>query len=237
MTNSYIDMSEIIPAIIPKNFEDLEEKTSGVRGLAPLLQTDVLDGSLAPVRSWPYQSPTKRDIFFDKIISEQEGFPFWRELEFEAHLMVREPERIINDWVAAGAARIIVQIEGVSDFKRVREAAAGRVPLGVAITLDTPREKLTNIAVDIEVIQLMGWKFKELGHQGRPFDAATVDAVGELRRAYPRYIISVDGGVNLENAPALLRAGADRLVVGSAIFGSANPREAFQEFNRLTKSL
>ncbi len=107
-------MTEIIPAIIPKTFEDLEEKISGVRGLVPLVQVDVLDGSLVSgVRAWPYQSPTKRDIFFDKIINEEEGFPFWQELEFEAHLMVREPERIVGDWISAGASRLIVQIEGV----------------------------------------------------------------------------------------------------------------------------
>ncbi len=113
------------------------------------------------------------------------------------------------------------------------EAVAGRVPLGAATALDTPREQLTDIAGDIEVIQLMGWNFKELGFQGRPFDERAIDAVGELRQTYPKHIISVDGGVSLENAPALLRAGATRLVVGSAIFGSGNPRQALADFKKL----
>ena len=96
-------MKEIIPAIIPKNFEDLEEKMSNVFKLVPLVQIDVLDGSLSQARAWPYQSPSRRDTFFDSIIKEEQGFPFWQDLEFEAHLMVREPDRIIADWINAGA--------------------------------------------------------------------------------------------------------------------------------------
>src|SRR3989338_4175982 len=138
MTSNLKPIPDIIPAIIPKNFEDLEEKMSNVLNLAPMVQVDVLDGSLVPALGWPYQSPSKRYTFFDSIIKEEQGFPFWRDLEFEAHLMVREPERIIGDWVIAGASRIIIQLEGVSDFQKSFEAIAGRVSLGVAVALDTP---------------------------------------------------------------------------------------------------
>src|SRR3989338_3544959 len=97
---------DIIPAITLKNFEDLEDKLSQVAKLVPLVQIDLNDGRLTPIRSWPYQSSTRRDAFFDAIIREEQGFPFWEELEFEAHFMVREPERIISDWIAAGASRV-----------------------------------------------------------------------------------------------------------------------------------
>src|SRR3989344_4353728 len=129
-------MIEIIPAIIPKNLEDLEEKMSSVRKLVPLVQVDVLDGSLAHARSWPYQSSSKSDTFFERIMKEEEGFPFWPDLGFEAHLMVREPERIISDWVSAGATRIVVQLEGVSDFQKLFDVVGGRVLLGAALALD-----------------------------------------------------------------------------------------------------
>lgn len=226
-------MKEIIPAIIPKNFEDLEEKMSNVLKLVPIVQVDVLDGSLVPARSWPYQSQSKRDTFFDGIIKEEQGFPFWRELEFEAHLMVREPERIIDDWITAGASRIIIQLEGASDFQKSLEAIAGRVTFGVAIALDTPNEILASVAESISVIQCMGWNFSELGFQGRPFDERIIDRVRQLRQRYPKHIISVDGGVNLENAPKLLSAGADRLVVGSALWQGDALRENLAKFKKL----
>lgn len=226
-------MVEIIPAIIPKNFSELEEKMSNARKLVPLVQLDALDGSLVPVRSWPYQSVSKRDGYFDAIIKEELGFPFWQDLEFEAHLMVRQPERIISDWIAAGASRVIVQIEGVADFKLCLAAAAGRVPLGAAVALDTSAENLSKIAEDVSIIQLMGWNFRELGFQGRSFDERTVDRVRQLRQKYPKHIIEVDGGVNLENAPKLLSAGADRLVVGSALWRNGRFRENLAEFKKL----
>lgn len=228
---------KIVPAIIPKTFEDLEEKMSNVAGLAPLVQIDVLDGSLVPARAWPYQSATKRDIFFDAIIKEEQGFPAWKELEFEAHFMVREPERIIGDWISAGAERIIIQIEGAKNFRACLDVVAGRVPVGVAISLDTPNAVLAPFVEDFEVIQCMGWNFSHLGYQGQPFDENTYEKIKQLRSDFPKHIISIDGGVNLENAQKLLSAGADRLVVGSAIFESGNPRAVLEKFDCLTKSL
>ncbi len=227
---------QIIPAIIPKSFEDLGEKMSALVGLVPLVQVDVLDGSLVPhVRAFPYQSTSKSDANFEKIIREEIGFPFWKKLEFEAHLMVREPERIIADWIAAGASRIIVQYEGVGNFDRCVEAVTGRVPLGVSIALDTPREALASIADHVEVIQCMGWNFSSLGRQGESFDPRAIEAVSELRQLYPEHIISVDGGVNLENAPALGSAGAVRLVVGSAIWKDGMVRDNLENFIKITK--
>lgn len=251
---------QIIPAIIPKSFEDLEEKMSAVAGLVPLVQVDVLDGSLVTgLRAWPYleaaRNPVKsqgshgvnyadqtrkdaeRNPDFSAIVSEERGFPFWQELEFEAHLMVREPERIISDWIAAGASRIIIQIEGAQDFGKCVEAADGLVPLGVSIALDTPRERLASIAEHVEVIQCMGWNLASLGRQGQPFDPSAIDAIRELRLLYPEHIISVDGGVNLENALSLLQAGADRLVVGSAIWKNGMVRDNLEKFKIIVSSI
>lgn len=236
MTSNLKPTPKIIPAIIPINFEDLEEKMSNVLKLVPIVQVDVLDGSLVPARCWPYQSQSKRDTFFDGIIKEERGFPFWQDLEFEAHLMVREPDRIIGDWVIAGASRIIIQLEGSSDFQKSFEAIAGRVPIGVSIALDTLDDALATIADKVEVIQCMGWNFSQLGFQGRPFDERTIDRVRQLRQRYPKHIISVDGGVNLENAPKLFSAGADGLVVGSALWQGDALRENLAKFKSLVQS-
>lgn len=226
-------MVEIIPAIIAPTRDDLEDKMASLERLVPLVQIDVLDGSLAKVRTWPYQSPTKSDDFFEGIINEDEGFPFWQSLEFEAHLMVRNPELFVDHWILAGASRIIVQIEGVTDFKKCLKAVDGRVPFGVALALDTPVEALKEIASDVTIIQSMGWNISNLGLHGRPFDPKTVERVRELRRTYPEHILSVDGGVNLKNAPDLLSAGAQRLVVGSALWQNGSLRENLAEFKKL----
>jgi ribulose-phosphate 3-epimerase len=224
---------EIIPAIIPKNFEDLEEKMSNVLKLVPLVQIDVLDGSLANLRAWPYQAFGKPDVSFESIVREDEGFPFWQDMEFEAHFMVREPERLIPDWIAAGVARIIIQIEGTSDLGKSLKEIDKRVLVGVALALDTPNEVLKPFKDDVEVIQCMGWEISNLGRQGEALDEKVFEKIRQLRQEYPEHIISIDGGVNLENAEKLLEAGADKLVVGSALWKDDKVRENWAKFKSL----
>jgi ribulose-phosphate 3-epimerase len=72
-----------------------------------------------------------------------------------------------------------------------------------------------------------------IGFQHQPFDAKVIDKIKEVRAAYPEIPISVDGGVSLENGSALLEAGANRLVVGSAIFEADNYVDAVTEFKKL----
>ncbi len=64
---------------------------------------------------------------------------------------------------------------------------------------------------------------EKVGFQGEPFDKHAIYLVERMRRRYPELIIQVDGGVSLENANALAKAGASRLIVGSAIFGEDDP--------------
>ena len=109
-------MVEIIPAIMPTSFADLEEKLSFVAGLTPLVQIDVMDGRLTSKKTWPYIF-TELDKNFGSILREEEGFPFWNDVDFEVDLMVKEPEKIWRDWVTLGAKRIIFHIESIADPK------------------------------------------------------------------------------------------------------------------------
>ena len=206
---------------------------SNVSKLVPLVQVDVLDGSLVNLRCWPYQSFSKRDAFFDAIVSEEQGFPFWEDLEFEAHFMVNEPEKIISDWITAGASRAIIQIEGAKNLDKCIQEVSGRVPIGVSLALDTPHDVLKPFAQDISVIQCMGWKISHLGRQGELLDEAVFDKIKELRRDFPEHTICIDGGVTLENATELISAGANHLVVGSAIWKDGAVRENLEKFKNL----
>ncbi len=84
---------------MPTSFADLEEKLSFVAGLTPLVQIDVMDGRLTSKKTWPYIF-TELDKNFGSILREEEGFPFWNDVDFEVDLMVKEPEKIWRDWEA-----------------------------------------------------------------------------------------------------------------------------------------
>lgn len=219
---------EIIPAILPKDFAEVEEKMSLMRGLVPLVQIDICDGILTPERTWPHK---KHDENFEAILREERGMPEWEDVDFEVDLMVKNPEAQVLTWVGAGASRIIAHIEGTDNFQKVIDELKGLVEIGIALNIDTPIEKIKPFIDQVNVVQCMG--IKEIGLQGQPFDPRVLEKISTLRKEYPDVIISVDGGVSLETAPLLIEAGADRLVAGSAIFKSDNFAEAVEQFKSL----
>lgn len=239
-------MTEIIPAIIPESFDDLKDKMAVVNGLARTVQVDVCDGKFVPSKCWPYTGD--HGGAFRDITEEREGFPFWRSLDFEVDLMVAHPENVIEDWIRSGAKRLIIHLESSTKVKdlikdlRERYGWYGDSPLtieiGLAINIKTPNEKIfeyldTNADGRslVDFVQFMG--IKDIGFQGQLIDERIFGKVRELRQAYPGTIISVDGGVTMENAHDLVEAGVNRLVSGSAIYGSGDIKSATEELRKL----
>lgn len=218
---------EIIPAVLPKDFFELEEKIGLVKDFVKTVQIDVCDGQFTPQPTWPYR---KHDDFFERIIHEEDGLPGWEKLNFEIDLMANKPEEKIEDWVQAGATRIILHAESKGDLADAIEKMSGRVEIGLALNVETPVSVIDPFKDKIQVVQLMG--IDSIGFQHQPFDVKVIQKIKEVKAAYPGLVVSVDGGVSLETAPQLLEAGAERLVAGSAIFGSDNYIEAIANFKR-----
>lgn len=230
-------MSEIIPAIIPKDFDDLEEKLGIIAGRVPTVQVDVLDGSFTGMKAWPYNGDISH---FLQITEEAEGFPFWEDISFEAHLMVKNPEEVAEDWIRAGAERIIVHLEAFSSHEELSRFLAilknrfdvGKTYLGVevglAINFDTSLDDLYPHVLEADFIQLMS--IKEIGMQGSAFEPETFERLRALKEKFPDTIVSVDGGVTHAVAEELIEHGADRLVIGSGIFSAEDPEEALLDF-------
>lgn len=205
-------MIEIIPAIMPRDYDDLDEKMSLFVGVVPLVQLDIMDGKFVPARTWPYP----RDSHFDAIMTEEEGMPSWESINFEVDLMIQDPELWVSKWVTAGASRVIVHIESMKDFEVIRAAVPeGLIELGLAINTTTALSVLEPYLDRIDFVQCMG--IARIGFQGEPFDERVLEKVRTLRAQKPEMPISIDGSVNFETARSLVDAGATRLVSGSAI--------------------
>ncbi len=243
-------MVEIIPAILPEDIDDLREKLSLVSKIVPLVQIDVVDGKFAPTKTWPYKKGVEET--FLRIVAQEEGFPFWDSIDFEVDLMVKHPENIVDDWIAVGAKRIIIHIESTPEVillvRRIRreyehtsESFYG-IEIGIALDVETSNEEIYDLlnAVrekdefnsQIDFVQFMG--IENVGYQGEPFDEKVYEKISDLRERFPDTIISVDGGVSLENAAELIKAGADRLVSGSAIFESGDIVGTIEAFQNLS---
>lgn len=234
-------MAEIIPAILPQSYAELENKLGLVAGHAPFVQIDICDGGFVPSRTWPYLKGQDHDAIFEDIIAQHKALPHWEEIDFEFDLMVKGAYEKIPDFISAGASRIIVHKRSVDDVelmgiirdygKHSDELGPFDVELGIAVSpLDSP-ESIVQLVPNIHFVQVMG--IDRIGYQGQSFDHRTIETVKALRQAYPELIISIDGGVSLETGKALIAAGANRLVVGSAIFGSDNVIETLSQFTSL----
>lgn len=219
---------EIIPAILPMDFAELSEKIALVKDQTKTVQVDICDGQFVPNATWPYR---KKDDSFERILHEEEGLPGWDSLDYEFDLMVNRPEEIVDEWLRADAARLVVHAEAAGDIAAALVKLTGAVEIGLAFGMETPFDLLDLHHERVQFVQLMG--IDNVGFQHQAFDDKVIERVKQVRLKYPLLPISVDGGVSLETAPKLVAAGADRLVVGSAIFNSDNYVEAIQRFKQL----
>ena len=224
-------MVEIIPAIIPQSFAEIEEKTGQIKNVAKTVQIDITDGVFVPEKSWPYIPQGRNE--FESLVRGERGFPHWEELNYEIDLMVNEPELVIQNWITAGAARIIVHIEStahvndiVKSFGKDELGSFRSHELGIALNIETPNDTIYSLMCQIDFIQCMGMEI--IGHQGEPFSEKVIPKIKDLRKRFPEAILSVDGGVNEKSAPKLIAAGANRLGSGSALWGAPDIKKAIK---------
>jgi ribulose-phosphate 3-epimerase len=218
-------MTKVLPAIIPINKAQLEEEISKVSYFAPLIQVDISDGIFTGVRTWPYNG---RDTdYFEKLKLEADGWPKWEETDIELHLMVKNPEEVVGDWITTGVATIVAHIESTEDFQKVIDLCREKnVSVGVAIKPSTDISKMEGIVEQVDFIQVMG--SDNLGRHGVELEEVALEKIKMLREKYPEKEIALDIGVTEENKEEIISAGATKLISGGAILESDNPKEVFE---------
>lgn len=206
---------QVAPSLLAADFARLGEAVDMVnRSRASMLHIDVMDGMFVPNISigFPVISSIRR-------ITEK---------PLDVHMMVMEPGRYVDAVRDAGADLMNVHYEACTHLDRVVHTIheAG-MRAGVTLNPATPVGMLEDIISEVEMVLLMS---VNPGFGGQKFIANTVAKVARLRRLIEcsgsHAVIQVDGGVDLNTAPALIDAGADILVAGSYVFKSENPVEA-----------
>jgi ribulose-phosphate 3-epimerase len=220
---------EIIPAILPRNFAEIEDKASLVKGLAPLVQVDICDGKFVPNTTWPYKM---KDANFEEIIREERGMPMWEDIDYEFDLMIENPtEEDARNWLSAGAKRIVLHVESSADLTPVLSVLNGLVEIGIAFNIQTPLDALEKYKDKFSFVQLMG--IRKVGFQGQAFDDRVLKKIKEVKDKYPELPVQIDGGVSIATAGELKEA--DRLVVGSTLFESDNIVDTYRELGGIMK--
>lgn len=214
---------DVIPAIIGKDFEEVDEKILSVKNFVDWVHVDIMDGVFTPSESWPYPS-TQGGLAANWDI-------LGSDIKKEVHLMVKNPERILSKWIGAGADRVLIHYEATDD-ENIRdileELNSNELEAGIVLKYETPVEVVDKFIDEIDVVQLMSIAY--IGAYGHPLEEGIYEKIERLRSRYPGVTISIDGGITLENAPKLKDAGADYLIAGSAIFKQKDIAKAISDF-------
>jgi ribulose-phosphate 3-epimerase len=206
---------DIAPSILSADFSRLGEEIEAVeRGGATILHVDVMDGHFVP--NLTVGLPVVKSVARAT------------KLPIDAHLMISEPGRYAEQFVEAGAEMVSVHVEADAHLHRtlatIKSAGA---QAGVVINPATPIESLSEALPFADYVLVMS---VNPGFGGQRFISTSVDKVRRLRRMIEarklQTRIEIDGGIDLENIASVVAAGAEIIVAGSAIFGSANPEAA-----------
>lgn len=222
---------KIIPAILPKDFFDLQKHLERVKGVTDYVQIDICNSTYTPSKTWPFTHTP--DIYFDKMVSQEEGMPFWENIDFEFDLMIKNPEELYEEFLQLGPKRIIFHFETLTnpvDFiKKVKENTF--VEVGVAFSNDTQAINHKDVIEVADFVQCMG--IEKIGFQGQSFDERVLNQVEQIRAEFPEKIIAVDGSVNEETLSDLADVGVNHFVTGSAFFKRENLIDTIEEFEDL----
>jgi ribulose-phosphate 3-epimerase len=201
----------VIPVVNCPDFACASTRAYVASAFSPWIHIDVADGRFTPARSWG--NPEELSLLLGRFPS----------LHAEVHLMVEDPESVLPAWFGAGAERVIVHWEALTD-RDVHRKFPDRT-IVTSTKPETPIEDMLPYLTPSSWVQILA---VPVGYSGMPFDLSVLEKVRVLRERFPELVIEIDGGITLETV-RLVKGVADIVTSASFIFGNPDPAAAFRE--------
>ena len=212
----------IAPSMLSANFLHLEKDIELINSSeADWFHMDVMDGMFVP------------NISFGPMIIKQMASKATKVID--THLMIEQPDRYISDFKDAGTDYLTVHYEACTHLHRTVQAIKNEgLRAGVSLNPHTPVHLLKDIIQELDLVLIMS---VNPGFGGQKFIENALEKIKELKNLIQikgsNALIEVDGGVNVNNAKALVDAGADVLVAGSAVFKAPDPTATISKLKHL----
>lgn len=217
-------MAKLAPSILSADFANLAHDVSLIeQGGADYVHCDVMDGAFVP-----------NITFGAGVVKSLVGKT---KLPFDVHLMIEHPEYRLADFVTPQTEFIVVHYEACTHLHRVIQQIHDLgIKAGVAINPATPVCNIQPILGDVDLVLVMTVNPGFGSQKFIPSALVKVCELDEIRKENDlKYVIEVDGGVNLDNCQMLKDAGVDIMVAGSACFGAEDVVKRCQDFKELLK--
>lgn len=212
----------IAPSILAADFANLQRDIEMLnQSEADWIHVDIMDGLFVPNISFGFPVVEAVNKYATKPL--------------DVHLMITDPDRYLKNFAQAGAAHITVHYEACTHLHRTIQAIKELgCKAGVALNPHTPVALLEDIITDLDLVLIMS---VNPGFGGQKFITNTYKKLEQLKALSvahnPHLYIEVDGGVNLENTPQLVNAGANALVAGNFVFSSGNPLQTIKDLKQI----
>ncbi len=205
-----VKVVRVIPAVLTDNPQALNSMLKLAETFADYVQIDIMDGKFVPSRS----------VTWEQVAAVKTT------LNWEAHLMVEQPEKELENFKKAGARKAIFHFEATSAADQVIvQARKLGLQIGMAVNPETPVSRIKPHASEVDSILFLS---VHPGFYGAKFIPEVLDKIAELRQARAKMEIGIDGGIKQNNVAEIAGSGVNTIYVGSAIFLQPQPAEAYR---------
>jgi len=238
---------KILPAILEKNFSEIEKKILKVWEYVDLVQIDICDGKLTPSKTFAssgcFVSFEKLLKIKKKIWKLQEKKGLKKSFDIEIDLIVDmengpkgRGDKFLNSIFSLNPKRIIFHFSGVKDWDKIfsffkENKMKTKIALGIWLSDDVKKINKLMEKYNFDYIQIMG--IDKVGYGGQKLSKKIFKKIEYFSKKYPEKVIQIDGGVKITNVQKLKKFGASSFVVGSGIYKTKNIKNIIEEFKKI----